>query len=156
MRFTKTISAVLLTFTLGFIGCSDPGETTSSVTSGTTSSSSSSSSSSGEGGAGGMGGQGGSGGKELVCDSENVVKTCEECKAVGCEFNKPTETQCYGGVVFYTDMIGCLQWPAVQQNCPDCVGITDKMPITSACESCGKQYANSSCIFSCKDNLGTP
>ena len=154
MRFQKTISTILLAFTLGFMGCSDPGETTSSVTSG---SSSVSSSSSGEGGAGGMGGQGGSGGKmELVCDSENVVKTCEECKMVGCEFNKPTETQCYGGVVFYTDMIGCLQWPAVQDNCPECKDISAGQPITSACETCGKEYANETCVFSCKENLGTP
>lgn len=88
-----------------------------------------------------------------TCGKYDILTTCEECTKYGCEFNKPLPGQCYGGVVFYTDIIGCLQDNAVQQNCPACLGINSGMPIDPACVGCAKKYVNPTCRLSCESML---
>ena len=90
---------------------------------------------------------------QMECSVEYVAKVCDECKALGCPMADPNDPdKChYVAVVMYTDMIGCLQWPGPQVNCPACKGITTNMPITSECESCAKPFTP--CSLDCAYEL---
>ena len=144
----KLIIACLLVAALTFIpSCGPEVEDQTAASTGAGGSSSSSSSSSGEGGMGGAD----AGPKE--CDPELQVKICNECKALGCPMADPNDPdKChYVAVVMYTDMIGCLQWPGPQVNCPACNDITANMPITAECESCAKPFTP--CSLNCAYEL---
>lgn len=92
------------------------------------------------------------------CTKFDVLATCEECKQYGgCEFNQPHGNQCYGGVVAYTDMIGCIQQTSVQANCPACQDEkTVGDIITQECVTCAEKHAINGCTFSCAASLGLP
>lgn len=88
------------------------------------------------------------------CGTYEVIATCEACsRDGGCMFNTPSGSQCYAGVVAYTDQIGCLQSAAVQENCAACVGIVVGDKITSECVGCAKKYVDDSCRLSCAGNF---
>lgn len=82
-----------------------------------------------------------------TCDLSAAIASCEWCKANGCQMSTMEPDQCEGGVIHYTDMLGCLQAPGPQANCPACAGITFGMPITAACETCAKPFTP--CSLNC-------
>lgn len=91
-----------------------------------------------------------------LCDKYDTLVTCEICSQYGgCQFNQPTPNMCYGGVVAYTDQIGCLQQTAVQANCPACQDEnTVGSVITAECVSCARKHAINGCVFDCATALG--
>lgn len=118
----------------------------------------------GGGGSGGVGGHGSgessssassssSSSGQPTCDTAFQIGVCEDCKAKGCPMADPKDPDLchYGAVVMYTDMIGCLQWPGPQSQCPACKDITANMPITPECESCAKPFTP--CSLNCAYEL---
>lgn len=86
------------------------------------------------------------------CGIDEVVKTCEYCQQNGCQMASKEPERCYVGVVHYTDMLGCAQWPEVQTNCSSCVGVTFGSVLSLECVNCASQH--SPCTFDCKKASG--
>lgn len=155
MKTLVSIFALSLALAL-VMGCGPEVEVETSASA----SASSSSSSSGEGGIGGSGGatvssSSSSSSGQLMCDIVKQAEFCEECKAVGCAWptTEAYPDPCdYGAAVTYSDMIGCLQWPAPQANCPACKDIKAGMPITFECQACAQPFTP--CSLYCYQALG--
>lgn len=81
-----------------------------------------------------------------VENKESITKACERCVDSGCPL-MPDEFTCEESWLRHSDMMLCVQFPGVIENCSDCIGLRDGMPISTECRECAKNH--SPCNFDC-------